>query len=156
MLNRIGLNLEKANVLAEKLNGLLANYSVFYLNLRGFHWNIKGDKFFELHLKFEELYTDIQLKIDQIAERILTLGHTPAHSFEAYQQLAIIKPAENLTDGNECVNSILQSFRELLIEQREILLLAQDINDEGTVDLLTTYLSEQEKTVWMYSAYLGK
>jgi starvation-inducible DNA-binding protein len=156
MLNQIGLQVEKANALAEKLNELLANYSVFYLNVRGFHWNIKGDKFFELHLKFEELYNDIQLKIDQIAERILTLGHTPAHSFEAYQRLAIIKSVENQSQAEHCIASILDTFKELLIAQREILLFAQDVRDEGTSDLLTTYLSEQEKLVWMYSAYLAR
>jgi len=70
--NIIGLDAIKAKKLADLLNVLLANYQLFYINSRGFHWNIKGEKFFELHLKFEELYTDTQLKIDEIAERILT------------------------------------------------------------------------------------
>ena len=66
-LNAIGLDREKANYLAEKLNELLANYSIFYQNTRGYHWNIKGEKFFELHLKFEELYNHLLLKVDEIA-----------------------------------------------------------------------------------------
>ena len=86
--NRIGLDATKARELAEKLNLLLANFQLFYMNSRGFHWNIKGEKFFELHLKFEELYTDSQLKIDEIAERILTLGHTPSHSYTDYLKLS--------------------------------------------------------------------
>jgi starvation-inducible DNA-binding protein len=85
-LNAIGLNTTKAKQLAEKLNELLANYSIFYQNVRGYHWNIKGEKFFELHVKFEELYTDLQLKIDEIAERILTLGDSPAHNYSAYKK----------------------------------------------------------------------
>ena len=89
--NIIGLDANKAKKLAELLNVLLANYQLFYINSRGFHWNIKGEKFFELHLKFEELYTDTQLKIDEIAERILTLGHTPDHTFTDFLKLSKIK-----------------------------------------------------------------
>ena len=72
-LNSIGLDVKKSAELAAKLNTLLANYSIFYQNTRGYHWNIKGEKFFELHLKFEELYNDLFIKIDEVAERILTL-----------------------------------------------------------------------------------
>ncbi len=79
--NAIGLNEEYAQKLADKLNVLLANYQLFYINVRGFHWNITGSNFFELHIKFEELYNDALLKIDEVAERILTLGHTPLHTF---------------------------------------------------------------------------
>lgn len=83
-LNRIGIDNNKAIHLAEKLNELLANYSIFYQNTRGYHWNIKGEKFFELHLKFEELYNDLLLKIDELAERILTLEQTPKHNYTDY------------------------------------------------------------------------
>ena len=86
-INAIGLDSSKARLLAEKLNELLANYSIFYQNTRGYHWNIKGEKFFELHLKFEELYNDLFLKIDEVAERILTLGYTPMHNFSDYLSL---------------------------------------------------------------------
>ena len=79
--NKIGIDQESSKILAQKLNELLANYQIFYMNVHGFHWNIQGDKFFELHPKFEELYTDLLLKIDEIAERILTTGHTPLHTW---------------------------------------------------------------------------
>ncbi|MEL6257107.1 MAG: ferritin-like domain-containing protein, partial [Bacteroidota bacterium] len=68
-LSAIGLHPEKSKELAGFLNDLLANYSTFYQNTRGYHWNISGDKFFELHLKFEELYNDLFVKIDEVAER---------------------------------------------------------------------------------------
>ena len=68
-LNSIGLDIEKSKRLAEKLNELLADYSVFYQNIRGYHWNIKGDKFFELHDKFQELYENLFVKLDEVAER---------------------------------------------------------------------------------------
>jgi len=153
--NKIGLSNEKSTQLADKLNILLANYQIFYQNLRGFHWNIKGDKFFELHLKFEELYTDIQIKIDENAERLLTLGFTPLHSYEDYLSTSSIKPMVNIFDGKKCVNSILETFKQLLILQRELLSLSSDSDDEGTNALMSDYIREQEKLVWMYSSYLN-
>ena len=66
------------------LNSLLANFQIYYQNLRGLHWNIKGKNFFDLHTKFEEFYTDSQIKIDEIAERILTLQGKPLHTFSDY------------------------------------------------------------------------
>lgn len=154
--NMIGLDTQKARKLSEKLNLLLANLQLFYINTRGFHWNIKGDKFFELHLKFEELYTDTQLKIDEVAERILTLGHTPSHSFTDYLKLSQIKENRNITDGNEAVNAIIHSFSVLLVIERELLRLSAGGGDEGTNALMSDYIRQQEKLVWMYSAYLDK
>src|SRR5882757_2894207 len=83
-LNSIGLPTREAEIVSAELNILLANFQVYYQNLRGLHWNIRGKRFFDLHVKFEELYTDSQLKIDLIAERVLTLGGTPLHTFEDY------------------------------------------------------------------------
>jgi starvation-inducible DNA-binding protein len=154
--NRIGIDNIKAKKLAEGLNTLLANFQLFYINSRGFHWNIKGDKFFELHLKFEELYTDTQLKIDEIAERILTLGYTPAHAFTDYLKTASIKEKKNITDGKIAISSILDSFEVLLEIERSILKLSAEAGDEGTNALMSDYIRMQEKTVWMYSAYLNK
>jgi len=155
-INKIGLDNEKSAQLAKKLNNLLANYQVFYMNSRGFHWNISGDKFFELHAKFEELYTDLQLKNDEIAERILTLGHTPLHSYSAYLAESSVTQLENISDGKEAVKEILNAFQLILGLQRELLELADEANDEGTNALMSDYIREQEKLVWMYSAFLGK
>lgn len=154
--NSIGLDTEKSKTLAEKLNLLLANYSVFYQNTRGAHWNIKGEKFFELHLKFEELYTDLILKIDEVAERILTLGHAPAHCFSEYERISEIKESQQVTDGLLSVKDILNSFRVVISLQREILILAADAGDEGTNALMSDYIRAQEKLVWMYSAFLNR
>lgn len=154
--NRIGLSESKAGELAEKLNDLLANYSVFYQNTRGFHWNIEGEKFFELHAKFEELYTNLIAKIDEIAERILTLAHTPTHRYSDYIKTAEIQETDEVTDGNKAVANILSSLKTLLTKQREILELSGEIGDEGTNAQMSDYIREQEKLVWMYSAFLGK
>ncbi|MBP6185732.1 MAG: DNA starvation/stationary phase protection protein [Saprospiraceae bacterium] len=156
ILNAIGLDKVKVAQLAEKLNLLLANYSVFYQNTRGFHWNIKGDKFFELHLKFEELYNDLFLKIDEVAERILTLGHAPDHVFSNYITIAQITESKEVSDGTQAVENILSSFGIIISIQREILVLAADASDEGTNALMSDYIRAQEKLVWMYSAYLNK
>lgn len=155
-MNQIGLDEALSAQLIEKLNDLLSNYQIFYQNTRGFHWNIKGQKFFELHVKFEELYNDLQIKIDEIAERVLTLGGTPIHTFAGYLKIAEIKPVENETDGLKCVQSILDAFSQLLVKERDILNLSADLNDEGTNAMASDYIREKEKLVWMYSAFLGK
>lgn len=154
--SRIGLNTEKSKELADLLNDLLANYSLFYQNVRGYHWNIKGEKFFELHLKFEELYNDLFLKIDEVAERILTLGYAPQHQFTSYLTASEIKESTEVSDGYKAVENILDSFKTLLVKQRHLLDLSGEINDEGTNAQMSDYIREQEKLVWMYSAFLNK
>lgn len=153
-LNNIGLDITKSSELAEMLNVLLANYSIFYQNTRGYHWNIKGDKFFELHLKFEELYDDLLLKIDEVAERILTLGHTPKHNFTDYRILSKIKECAQVSNGIKAVEDILNSLQTIIILQRELLIISSDAGDEGTNALMSDYIRAQEKLVWMYSSFL--
>lgn len=154
--NQIGLDNAKSKKLAESLNYLLADYMMFYQNTRGLHWNIKGDKFFELHLKFEELYNNLLLKVDEVAERILTLGVTPLHTFDDYKRDAKIVSMKNVSDGKKGVQSILTALEIIIIRQREILAISADAGDEGTNALMSDYIREQEKLVWMYSAYLNK
>jgi len=153
--NSIGLSAAKSTQLAAELNELLSNYAIFYQNVRGFHWNIRGEKFFELHVKFEELYNDLQLKIDEIAERVLTLGGTPYHTHAMFLETSSVKPAENIKDGRRAVQRILSAFTTILLLQRELLELSAKAGDEGTNALMSDYIREQEKLVWMYSAYLG-
>ncbi|MCB0700492.1 MAG: DNA starvation/stationary phase protection protein [Chitinophagales bacterium] len=152
--NQIGLDAAKAKRLANGLNTLLANYQVFYMNIRGFHWNIKGEKFFELHIKFEELYNDIILKIDEIAERIVTLGETPHHSYTAFLKNSQIKEHTNISDSKTCMQHIVSDFQVLLEQQRELLEMSGEANDEGTNSTMSDYIREQEKLVWMYNSYL--
>lgn len=155
MNNLLGLDGKLTADLINRLNNLLANYQVFYQNSRGFHWNVKGEKFFELHVKFEEFYNDALLKVDELAERVLTLGGTPLHTFTDYLQESEVKPAKNITQGTECIEVILVNFSVLLQKERDILSLAAEANDEGTVSLMSDYISQTEKTMWMLKAYLG-
>lgn len=154
-MNQIGLNVQLSKDLAARLNYLLANYHIFYINVRGYHWNIRGMDFFELHQKFEDLYTDVALKIDETAERIKTLGETPLHTYSDYLQLSSIAETKNVSEGPQAVKHVLGGLRQLLILEREILQLAGDAEDEGTNALMSDYIREQEKMIWMYHAYLS-
>jgi len=155
MKNLIGIDLKKSEKLVNNLNDLLANYQMFYQNLRGFHWNIKGKEFFELHLKFEELYNDAILKVDEIAERVLTLDGTPLHTFEDYLKISKVKSEKGVLNGQASVKIVLDNFSVLLKKERKILELASTANDEGTVTLMSDYITQTEKTMWMLNAYLG-
>ncbi|MDY3350516.1 DNA starvation/stationary phase protection protein [Riemerella anatipestifer] len=152
----IGLKESDCQNITEKLNILLANYSIFYQNTRGAHWNIKGADFFTLHPKFEELYDSLVLKIDEIAERILTLGATPNHNYSDYLKVSSIKESKEVTNGNKCVEQILEAFKIVIDLQREILEIAGEAGDEGTNSQMSDYIKEQEKEVWMYNAFLDK
>lgn len=146
--------MENNNLVIDKLNALLADYQIYYQNLRGFHWNIQGRDFFELHVKFEELYNDSAVKIDEIAERILTVGGTPLHSFDDYLSIASIAPLKNVHDGETAVKTIVKNISELIVMEREIKELAADSGDSGTEDQLSAFIEEQEKSLWMYKAWL--
>jgi len=139
-----------------ELNGLLSDIQVYYQNLRGFHWNIKGPQFFELHTKFEELYDGAAMKIDEVAERILTLGGTPLHAFEDYLSNSTVKAEKDVSDAQPIMESIFSMHLLLLQKMREVIKVAGDNDDEGTQDLIAPMISEIEKTNWMFGAYLKK
>jgi starvation-inducible DNA-binding protein len=151
--NRIGIEKKAADQMIEKLNILLAHAQLFYMNTKGLHWNIKGEKFFELHVKFEELYTDLNLKVDEIAERILTLEGAPLHSFTDYLKKSKIKEVTNVTEASKATEVVMESLSTLVKIEREILSISDKANDEGTSALMSDYIRQQEKLIWMYSAY---
>ncbi|MFD1631767.1 Dps family protein [Pseudopedobacter beijingensis] len=156
--NKIGLDSKKVVELVDLLNDLLANYQIHYQKLRGCHWDVKGNDFFTLHLKFEELYNNAQLTIDEIAERVLTLGKSPHSTYANYIKVSKIKEIE--TEGLEprkMVEAILDDYKILLELEREIIetASAETTNDEGTADMITGFVKFQEKTSWMLRAYNG-
>ncbi|SMD33756.1 starvation-inducible DNA-binding protein [Reichenbachiella faecimaris] len=146
--------MKENKVIIEKLNSLLADYQIYYQNLRGFHWNIQGKEFFELHVKFEELYTDASVKVDEIAERILTVGGTPLHSFEDYLATAHIKPVKNVHEGEISVKTVVSNLEQIITQEKELKEIAGDAHDSGTEDQMSALIEEQEKTLWMYKAWL--
>ena len=155
-LDYIKLDSAAAAKVVESLQQLLADYQVFYANLRGFHWNIKGHGFFVLHSKFEDLYNNAAEKVDELAERILMLGGTPANKFSDYLKVANINEVDKISNGEQALNNILQSISYLIGEERKILSIASQSGDEVTVSMMSDYLKEQEKLVWMLTAYNSK
>ncbi|MCC5920380.1 MAG: DNA starvation/stationary phase protection protein [Cyclobacteriaceae bacterium] len=151
----IGLDQNKSEKIAAKLNVLLSDLEIYYQNLRGFHWNVKGNKFFVLHDKFEELYDEAAGDIDEVAERVLTLGFQPLHSYADFIDNARLKAVKNVSDGDETCKHVLSNLTALIELEREILELADDASDEGTQALVGDLIAKQEKTVWMFNAWLS-
>ena len=154
-MNHLGLPAKETKETIELLNGLLANFQVYYQNLRGLHWNIRGKRFFDLHAKFEELYNQAQLRIDEIAERVLTLGGTPLHSFDDYIKNNKLKVGKNINNDEEAVELVIKSLSGLLKIEHEILEKSDEISDEGTNSMMSDLITEQEKDIWMMQAFLG-
>lgn len=154
--NQIGLDSEKVEGIASALNEALSAYQVHYQNLRGFHWNVKGHVFFELHEKFEELYEEAKNNIDEIAERILTLGFTPLHTMSDYLERSNIQERKNVFNDVDTVKNTVSDLRSLLQKEREAWQLADDISDVGTTHLLEDYIGSQEKNIWMLNSWLNK
>ncbi|RGM50085.1 MULTISPECIES: Dps family protein [Bacteroides] len=152
------LNLNEAKVanVVSALNQLLADFQVHYTNLRGMHWDIKGHGFFVLHEKFESMYDDTAEKVDEIAERLLMLGSTPENKFSEYLKVAKVKEVSGISCGSDAVDHILDTYKHLISEERKVIELAEAANDVVTADLLTGYLKEQEKMVWMLVAFSTK
>ena len=154
-LDYLGLNQERIQPVTDGLAVLLADLQVFYTNLRNFHWNVTGSKFFTLHAKFEELYDDTAAKVDEVAERLLQLGAVPESRYSVYLTQSEVKEADLLCCADSALTSILDTFRILIARERTIIAAAQDAGDETTAALLGDFLSGQEKLVWMFVA-LGK
>jgi len=151
--NILGLPVKESEVIAAELNILLSNFQVYYQNLRGIHWNIRGKRFFDLHVKFEELYNDAQLKIDMIAERVLTLGGIPLHTLEDYVANNRLEVGKNVSKDTDAVQLIMTSIADLLKIERVILDESGKIHDEGTNSMMSDFIKEQEKTMWMMKAW---
>jgi starvation-inducible DNA-binding protein len=149
------LEAKTAKNVAEELQTLLADFQVFYTNMRGFHWNVKGRGFYQLHELFEKMYDDAAEKIDEIAERILMLGEVPAHNFSHYLKASQIKESGVVSDPDEIVRLILESLKTLISQERKVLDLAAEGSDEVTVAMISDFLTEQEKSVWMLTSYLA-
>lgn len=152
-LNYLHLDASSVNNVVEALQQLLADYQVYYTNLRGFHWNIKGHGFFILHSKFEELYNNASEKIDELAERILMLGGVPVNSFSEYLKVSRVKELSGVSCGSIALEHVLETLSLFIAEERKLLSLASAANDEGTVALMSDYLKEQEKLVWVLVAF---
>lgn len=138
------------------LNQLLASYQIHYQNLRSLHWNIKGNAFFELHAKYEELYVRAQEIVDELAERILSIEATPLSHFSAYMEVSPIKETGIIHDGATGVEYILSAQQQILSLEKHLLQLSDDADDEGTNALMSDLIREKEKTNWMFRSWLNQ
>lgn len=152
-INSVGLDSKMSKALVGELNTTLAAYQVHYQNLRGCHWNITGPAFFELHTKFEELYTKAQVVIDSLAERILTLEGRPLHTYSAYLKASKVKEQNDLTGAKETVACVMGDMSVLIAQQRRVLELADKAGDEATSTLIGDNVTAMEKDLWMLRAY---
>lgn len=154
-LDYLNLDNSKLKKVVKSLHVLLADFQVHYSNLRGMHWNVKGRGFFTLHEKFESMYNDVADKVDEIAERILMLGSVPENRFSEYLKQSDVKEVSEISCGGDAIRIVLDTYKLLIDKEREIIKLADDADDVVTADLLTGYLKEQEKQVWMLTAAIA-
>ena len=152
-MNYLGPKSEKVDDVAKELNQLLADYHVYYQNLRNFHWNVKGMNFFDLHEQFEELYNDARLKIDELAERVLTLRRRPMSTLSEYLDSSNVEESDRKTMDYDMVKHILKDHKVIIKQMRTVLNTADDAGDEGTIDMVGGFLAELEKSSWMLDAW---
>lgn len=149
----LGLEPGRIRATSKALNKLLADYHIYYQNLRSFHWNINGENFFDLHEKFEELYNDARTKIDEVAERVLTLRERPLSRLSEYLAIADIEESGYSHTDRKMVQIILENHKILIADMRNILVMAGEADDEGTIDMISGFLSALEKDSWMLDAW---
>ena len=153
IMDYLGIDREQTMPVVNHLNKLLADFHIYYQNLRNFHWNVQGKNFFELHRQFEELYNDARVKIDEIAERVLTLRFRPLSRITDYMNIAGIPEAELEREDVKMVMTILENHKVLIEQMRQVIESAGKVNDEGTVDMITAFMSDLEKKSWMLDAW---
>lgn len=153
----ISLKEKEVKSVVDMLNDYLANYHIHYQKLRGCHWNVKGQNFFTLHIKFEELYTNAQLTIDEIAERVLTLGKPPHSRFADYIKESVIKEINTIGMKDlDMVDAILTDMAKLIELERDLLDATANAGDDGTNDMVNRFMQFKEKNTWMLRSFAGK
>lgn len=145
----IGIDKESRTKIAEGLKHLLANSYTLYLQTHNFHWNVTGLQFRQLHLMFEEHYTELAIAVDDIAERIRTLGVVAPGTYTSFSKLTSIKEVEGVPSSEEMVDILTTSHELVIRSARVVLKSAQEADDESTAALVSDRLRIHEKTVWM-------
>lgn len=138
------------------LNVQVANWSVLYTKLHRYHWFVKGPQFFTLHEKFEELYNESAGVVDEIAERLLAIGGKPAATMKEYLNIATIEETKGETNANEMVSSLIDDYKHLKTEMKELASLAEQYENDVINDLAVGLLVKLDTHIWMLSAYLGE
>jgi starvation-inducible DNA-binding protein len=142
------------NSVPAALNTLLADTTLFYQKLRHYHWNVQGRDFFELHLKFEEIYNKWVVFIDEIAERIIALDTVPLHTLKAMLEHATLKEDEEIAEAREMVNRVIADLKTLRGSIDEIIVAAEDSGDRTTANILDEVRDGLEADLWMLKTWL--
>lgn len=142
--------------LVEMVNKQVANWSVLYIKLHNYHWYVKGSNFFTLHEKFEELYNESAVHIDELAERLLAIGGQPVATMKEILELSSIQEASGNENADDMVATISNDFSKLTGELKEGMKVAGDVDDETTGDMLLSIHQALEKHIWMLQSFLGK
>ncbi|HEY8931602.1 MAG TPA: DNA starvation/stationary phase protection protein [Mucilaginibacter sp.] len=154
---KISLNEKKEKPVVDHLNELLANYHIHYQKVRGCHWNVKGSNFFTLHIKFEELYTEALTTIDELAERILTLGKAPYSTFADYIKESTLEEINTIgLKDTAMVKAIVEDMATLIKMERELLEITADAGDDGTNDMINRFMQFKEKNTWMLRSFINE
>lgn len=148
-------NKSGSKALYQVLSEQVANLNVLYVKVHNYHWYVKGENFYTLHIKFEELYNEITLKMDEIAERLLTLKQAPPATLKEYLEIATIQEASGKEDPRAMVQTLIEDFATLTESFQEGIDLAEESEDVVTADLLTGFKGEIEKHMWMLRSFLG-
>lgn len=152
--NYIGLDNKKIEGVVKSLNNYLANLNLLYVKIHNLHWNVQGHSFFQLHSVFEGYYEGVAKSLDEVAERILTLGSRPSASMKEYMKLGTVEELESkgLT-GEEAIDILEADFLTMIKDSRDILSMAEDAEDLGTANLMEGLIAEYEKALWMIKSY---
>ena len=142
--------------LNNQLNDLVATWSVLYTKLHNYHWYVSGPSFFTLHAKFEELYNETTLTLDEIAERILALGGKPVATLKEHLEMSLVKEATGKESAEEMVQTIINDFSVMMDALNKTMETAAEMGDDRTEDLLNAKFQSLEQHSWMLSAFLGK
>lgn len=145
----IGINEENRLKIADALKKLLADSYTLYLQTHNFHWNVTGPQFRELHLMFEEHYTELSTAVDDIAERIRTLDVIAPGTYKEFAKLSSIKEVDGIPSGKDMVDILTRGHEQVVKTCREVLKLAQEGDDESSASLASDRMRIHEKTAWM-------
>lgn len=141
--------------LNKELNKQVATWSVMYTKLHNFHWYVKGPQFFTLHAKFEELYNEATLHMDEIAERLLTLGGKPVATLKEHLELSDVTEATGKETTEQMVATVVKDFDKIMKSLKKGMDEAAKDEDDMTEDLLNAVYQSIEKHQWMLNAFLG-
>ena len=151
----IGISEQHRTDIAHGLSRLLADSYTLYLKTHNFHWNVTGPMFNTLHQMFEQLYTELALAVDEIAERIRALGVTEPGSYAQFSELTVVREEIAVPSADAMIAQLVADQEAVVRTARSVISLAQAANDEPTADLLTQRMQLHEKTAWMLRSMLA-